>query len=275
MKQFGSSDSLHPLFSISQPQESSVSHKHKYTVAEHMSSTDLRGYSEEFQTMLDDLVEEDALLEETLKNTASEKKRRLTAEQVKALENNFAVENKLEPERKARLAEELGLHPRQVSIWFQNRRARWKTKQLEKDYGVLKADYDALKLDYSNLQQERQALTSKLEELRAKFREETKEEENKSPTGQNREHREEEDKLQIPIISPSSSSSLAYLNGSYSTSSSRSTAENFLLIGNYSTTMELQRVKLEEQCSIFSAEEPCNFFSVDHAPTLQWYIDGQ
>jgi len=82
------------------------------------------------------------------------KKRRLTNEQVHFLESNFEIENKLEPERKVQLAKELGLQPRQVAIWFQNRRARFKTKQLEKDYGSLKASYDLLKVDYDNLHQE-------------------------------------------------------------------------------------------------------------------------
>lgn len=79
------------------------------------------------------------------------KKRRLTSEQVQFLEKNFEVENKLEPERKVQLAKELGLQPRQVAIWFQNRRARFKTKQLEKDYGTLKASFDKLKADYDSL----------------------------------------------------------------------------------------------------------------------------
>jgi homeobox-leucine zipper protein len=79
-------------------------------------------------------------------------------DQVKALEKNFEVENKLEPDRKVKLAQELGLQPRQVAVWFQNRRARWKTKQLERDYGVLKANYDALKLNYDNLQRDNENL---------------------------------------------------------------------------------------------------------------------
>lgn len=82
---------------------------------------------------------------------SGEKKRRLSAEQVRALEKNFELENKLEPERKARLAQTLGLQPRQVAVWFQNRRARWKTKQLERDYAALKSRYDSLRHEYDSL----------------------------------------------------------------------------------------------------------------------------
>ncbi|KAL9255615.1 Homeobox-leucine zipper protein HOX5-like protein [Drosera capensis] len=87
-----------------------------------------------------------------------EKKRRLTAEQVQFLERSFEAENKLEPERKVQLAKDLGLQPRQVAIWFQNRRARWKTKQLEKDYDALQASYNSLKADYEKLLSEKEKL---------------------------------------------------------------------------------------------------------------------
>nr|WGS99083.1 HD-Zip18 protein [Salvia miltiorrhiza] len=76
-----------------------------------------------------------------------EKKRRLNMEQVKTLEKNFELGNKLEPERKMQLARALGLQPRQIAIWFQNRRARWKTKQLEKDYEILKRQFEAVKAE--------------------------------------------------------------------------------------------------------------------------------
>lgn len=91
-----------------------------------------------------------------------EKKRRLTVDQVESLEKSFEVENKLEPERKVQLAKDLGLQPRQVAIWFQNRRARWKTKQLEKDYETLKASYDALKINYENLVKEKKKLETEV-----------------------------------------------------------------------------------------------------------------
>lgn len=90
------------------------------------------------------------------------KKRRLTTDQVQFLERNFEVENKLEPERKVKLAKDLGLQPRQIAIWFQNRRARWKTKQLEKDYDVLRASYNSLKADYETLLKETDKLKAEV-----------------------------------------------------------------------------------------------------------------
>ncbi|CAL9079488.1 unnamed protein product [Musa textilis] len=87
-----------------------------------------------------------------------EKKRRLTVEQVRTLEKNFEQGNKLEPERKMQLARALGLQPRQVAIWFQNRRARWKTKQLEKDYDVLKRQFEAMKSENEALRAQNQKL---------------------------------------------------------------------------------------------------------------------
>ncbi|KAL2904387.1 Homeobox-leucine zipper protein HAT5 [Bienertia sinuspersici] len=95
----------------------------------------------------------------------SEKKRRLSPEQVKFLEKSFEVENKLEPERKVELAKQLGLQPRQIAIWFQNRRARYKTKQIEKEYDSLKANYDRLKVDYDSLYKEKETLQNEVEKL--------------------------------------------------------------------------------------------------------------
>ncbi|KAF5176432.1 Homeobox-leucine zipper protein [Thalictrum thalictroides] len=98
-----------------------------------------------------------------------EKKRRLTAEQVHLLEKSFAAENKLEPERKTELAKKLGLQPRQVAIWFQNRRARWKTKQLERDYDVLKTSYDSLLSNYDTIVKENEKIKSEVASLAEKL----------------------------------------------------------------------------------------------------------
>lgn len=92
----------------------------------------------------------------------SEKKRRLSVEQVQFLEKSFEVENKLEPDRKTKIAKDLGLQPRQVAIWFQNRRARWKNKQLEKDYESLNDSYESLKTDYDNILKEKHRLQSEV-----------------------------------------------------------------------------------------------------------------
>ncbi|XP_043715145.1 homeobox-leucine zipper protein ATHB-12 [Telopea speciosissima] len=92
-------------------------------------------------------------------------KRRFSDEQIKSLETIFELESKLEPLKKLQLAKELGLHPRQVAIWFQNRRARWKSKQLEHDYTTLRANYDALASRFESLKKENQSLLSQLQKL--------------------------------------------------------------------------------------------------------------
>ncbi|KAG0568682.1 hypothetical protein KC19_6G037900 [Ceratodon purpureus] len=95
-----------------------------------------------------------------------EKKRRLSFDQVRSLERNFEVENKLEPERKMQLAKELGLQPRQVAVWFQNRRARWKIKQLERDYEALTQDYNRLQADLDAVTRDKDSLRAQVNRLK-------------------------------------------------------------------------------------------------------------
>lgn len=94
-----------------------------------------------------------------------EKKRRLSFDQVRSLERNFEVENKLEPERKMQLAKELGLQPRQVAVWFQNRRARWKIKQLERDFEALTQDYHRLQADLDAVTRDKNSLKAEVTHL--------------------------------------------------------------------------------------------------------------
>ncbi|XP_059307447.1 homeobox-leucine zipper protein ATHB-6-like isoform X1 [Lycium ferocissimum] len=148
MKRLGSSDSLGALMSMCPSTTDEQNHVYS---------------TRDFQSMLEGLDEEGCVEE----GFSGQKKRRLSVEQVKALEKNFEVENKLEPERKVKLAQELGLQPRQVAVWFQNRRARWKTKQLERDYNILKANFDSLKHNYESLKHDNEALIKEIHELKS------------------------------------------------------------------------------------------------------------
>ncbi|XP_065857251.1 homeobox-leucine zipper protein ATHB-22-like [Euphorbia lathyris] len=83
-----------------------------------------------------------------------EKKKRLTSDQLDSLERSFQEEIKLDPDRKMKLSRELGLQPRQIAVWFQNRRARWKAKQLERLYDSLKQEFDVVSKEKHMLQEE-------------------------------------------------------------------------------------------------------------------------
>ncbi|KAL8110528.1 hypothetical protein AgCh_026306 [Apium graveolens] len=54
----------------------------------------------------------------------SRKRLRLSKDQAAILEDSFKEHNTLNPKQKLALAKKPGLRPRQVEVWFQNRRAR-------------------------------------------------------------------------------------------------------------------------------------------------------
>ncbi|CAJ1965540.1 unnamed protein product [Sphenostylis stenocarpa] len=227
-----------------------------------------QGYGEEFQAMLDRLEQEDSNEDSSL---VLEKKRRLSFDQVKALERSFELDNKLEPERKSKLAEELGLQQRQVAIWFQNRRARWKTKQLERDYGILKSNYDVLKVEYNNLEQDNEALTLQVRELKGKLlrgkaesNASTKEE---SPISEVRDRGASESNSNSVVKEESNVDSPFCVNGYLPSSSS---VINWLQDsdsrGAPEKMFQTQFMRMEEQ-NFFGINDFC-FFSVDQSPTL-------
>ncbi|OWM86415.1 hypothetical protein CDL15_Pgr021502 [Punica granatum] len=90
----------------------------------------------------------------------SRKKLRLSKDQSAVLEESFREHNTLNPKQKLALAKQLGLRPRQVEVWFQNRRARTKLKQTE-------IDCEFLKRCCENLTEENRRLQKEVQELRA------------------------------------------------------------------------------------------------------------
>lgn len=88
----------------------------------------------------------------------SRKKLRLTKDQSAILEESFKEHNTLNPKQKIALAKRLGLRPRQVEVWFQNRRARTKLKQTEVDCEFLKRCCQTLTEENRKLQKEVQEL---------------------------------------------------------------------------------------------------------------------
>ncbi|KAL7120676.1 hypothetical protein ACP275_02G136300 [Erythranthe tilingii] len=88
------------------------------------------------------------------------KKLRLSKEQSVFLEDSFKEHNTLNPKQKLALAKQLNLRPRQVEVWFQNRRARTKLKQTEVDCEYLKRCCETLTEENRRLQKELQELRS-------------------------------------------------------------------------------------------------------------------
>lgn len=91
-------------------------------------------------------------------NAMARKKLRLTKDQSAFLEESFKEHSTLSPKQKQALARQLNLRPRQVEVWFQNRRARTKLKQTEVDCEYLKRCCDKLTEENRRLQKELQEL---------------------------------------------------------------------------------------------------------------------
>ncbi|XP_039032074.1 homeobox-leucine zipper protein ATHB-12-like [Hibiscus syriacus] len=112
-----------------------------------------------------DPAADEARTEPRCKKNKMKNKRRFSDEQIRLLESIFESETKLDPRKKKQLARELGLQPRQVAIWFQNRRARSKSKRIEQDYNTLKANYDNLESRFECLKKEKQTLILQIQKL--------------------------------------------------------------------------------------------------------------
>ncbi|KAL7149792.1 hypothetical protein ABFS83_05G064400 [Erythranthe nasuta] len=100
------------------------------------------------------------------KNSNKNNKRRFSDEQIQSLETTFGRESRPELRLKHHLADKLGLQPRQIAIWFQNKRARSKSKLIEQEYSELKSNYDNLALQFEALRKENQTLLIQVQRLR-------------------------------------------------------------------------------------------------------------
>ncbi|KAL6212325.1 hypothetical protein ACLB2K_017545 [Fragaria x ananassa] len=111
---------------------------------------DIPGSGEEVERVSEELYEDQA--------GSPRKKLRLTKEQSATLEDSFKQHTTLNPKQKLELARNLSLRPRQVEVWFQNRRARTKLKQTEADSELLKRCCETLKEENKRLHKELQEL---------------------------------------------------------------------------------------------------------------------
>ncbi|CAJ1978182.1 unnamed protein product [Sphenostylis stenocarpa] len=100
---------------------------------------------------------------------SARKKLRLSKEQSGFLEESFKEHNTLNPKQKLALAKQLDLRPRQVEVWFQNRRAsdgldgwmhacRSKLKQTEVECEYMKRCCETLREENRRLEKELQEL---------------------------------------------------------------------------------------------------------------------
>ncbi|XP_021968869.1 homeobox-leucine zipper protein HOX19-like [Helianthus annuus] len=89
-------------------------------------------------------------------NDGSRKKLKLTNEQTTLLEASFNIRSTLSTGQKQELAKKLKLLPRQIEVWFQNRRARTKLKQIEQEHELLKKCCETLNDENHKLKKELQ-----------------------------------------------------------------------------------------------------------------------
>nr|CAD1841417.1 unnamed protein product [Ananas comosus var. bracteatus] len=99
-----------------------------------------------------------AISDEVEEEGIARKKLRLTKEQSSLLEDSFREHSTLNPRLKQALARKLNLRPRQVEVWFQNRRARTKLKQTEVECELLRRCCETLSTENRKLQRELQEL---------------------------------------------------------------------------------------------------------------------
>ncbi|XP_071707773.1 uncharacterized protein [Rutidosis leptorrhynchoides] len=100
------------------------------------------------------------------KHLQKSNKKRLTNEQVMLLETSFNFNNKLDSTRKSQLAQELGVPARQIAIWYQNKRARWRNQSLETEHQALQHRLERVSSEKDRLEREVERLKGELEKAK-------------------------------------------------------------------------------------------------------------
>ncbi|KAK8690978.1 hypothetical protein V6N13_074499 [Hibiscus sabdariffa] len=104
-----------------------------------------------------DLQAEDKLGNEENSSEQPLKKKRYhrhTARQIQEMEAVFKECPHPDDKQRMRLSQELGLKPRQVKFWFQNRRTQMKAQQDRSENVILRAENESLKSEFYRLQAE-------------------------------------------------------------------------------------------------------------------------
>ncbi|CAK9322049.1 unnamed protein product [Citrullus colocynthis] len=144
-----------------------VHHLHRQEASTHSSSAVCSSFSGGGRVKRErDLSSEEVELDRLSSRVSDEdedgsnarKKLRLSKQQAALLEQSFKQNSTLNPKQKQALARQLNLRPRQVEVWFQNRRARTKLKQTEVDCELLKKCCETLTDENRRLQKELQEL---------------------------------------------------------------------------------------------------------------------
>ncbi|WOK91686.1 homeobox-leucine zipper protein HAT9-like [Canna indica] len=114
----------------------------------------------------DQVQKESSRISDEEEDGTARKKLRLTKEQSALLEDKFREHTTLSPKQKQSLAKQLKLRPRQVEVWFQNRRARTKLKKTEVELQILRKCCETLTEENRKLQRELQELKAPHKSLR-------------------------------------------------------------------------------------------------------------
>ncbi|XP_010449572.1 PREDICTED: homeobox-leucine zipper protein HDG4-like [Camelina sativa] len=104
------------------------------------------------------LVENTAIEHES-PATKRSRSHRHTVHQIQEMEAVFEETSHPGENKRLRLSEELGLTPRQVKCWFQNKRTQTKAQQDRRANAMLKAENDTLKTESQDLQSSLQCLS--------------------------------------------------------------------------------------------------------------------